>query len=178
MALPKFLYSTSESIHEELLPSEGALSVTPRQKNELTGALSKSKREVANSPALRPSFVGNIASDTEEEAQQATHREWEFGGAAVAMELSEPGARRVGSDQESDSESDESGILETMGEPRREQRRSSPGQGNGTVVTEEGPEYKDFVCINADVQSSSPSARSKSPNRTSARTSSLSGITK
>ena len=136
MALPRFLYSQSDSTHEQLIPKsecEEPLLVSPKTKRDFTGALSKRKKEIANNPALRPSFVGNLDYSSESEgegedkeaAQQGRNRrEWEFGAAAVAMELSEPGAG-------DGSDSDESGILEHMGEKRPESRKKK--ERNGVV---------------------------------------------
>ena len=141
MALPRFLYSQSESIHEKFIPEsecEEPLLVSPKTNREFIGALSKSKKEIANNPALRPSFVGNLQESSESEGgsendkdaalaqqRQGNWREWEFGAAAVAMELSEPGAGER-------SDSDESGILEHMGEERRPSERKKR-EGNGAV---------------------------------------------
>ena len=143
MALPRFLYSQSESIHEKFIPEsecEEPLLVSPKTNREFTGALSKSKKEIANNPALRPSLVGNLQDLSESregdgdidasssaQHQQGGRREWEFGAAAVAMELSEPGAGEK-------SDSDESGILEHMGEEKRSSERKKKKKGNGVVV--------------------------------------------
>jgi hypothetical protein len=152
MALPRFLYSHSESVHQKFIPESGCdepLLVSPKTNRDFTGALSKSKKEIANNPALRPSFVGNLqessesegGADDKEDASSSTHqhlgnrREWEFGAAAVAMELSEPGAGE-GSD------SDESGILEHMGEERRPPKKKKK-EGNGVVVGGEGRAIND-----------------------------------
>ena len=147
MALPRFLYSHSESVHQKFIPEsecDESLLVSPKTNRDFTGALSKSKKEIANNPALRPSFVGNLqvseseggAEDSSKEdasAQeyQGNRREWEFGAAAVAMELSEPGAGAGGEG----SDSDESGILERMDEERRSsERKKKKKEGNGVVV--------------------------------------------
>ena len=135
MALPRFLYSHSESVHEKFIPESGCedpLLVSPKTKRDFTGALSKSKKEIANNPVLR---VGNLQESSESEGgaddikdasssaqlqQKGDRREWEFG--AAAMELSEPGAGER-------SDSDESGILEHMGEERMKKK-----EGNGVIV--------------------------------------------
>ena len=139
MALPRFLYSENDSVHEPFLPRpecDDPLLVSPKAKSDFTGALSKSKKEIANNPALPAHFVGNLqddASESEEEGEKdvlehqrrlGARREWEFG--AVAMELSVPGAGDGGSD------SDESGILEHMGERRPSMRKRNEA-GNGVV---------------------------------------------
>ena len=165
MALPRFLYSTSDSAQERLLQTaeSGGVFGTPSPKSDLTGALIRSKREIVSNPALPPASVGNLTTDSgEKSAQQENRREWEFGGAAVAMELSEPGAGEAGFDRESGSDSDESGVLEGMGEIRQKSRGGS-GERNGAVVGEGGQRNKDAVGINADV--------STSPTRTSQRSS-------
>lgn len=172
MALPRFLYSTSDSEQERLLQTaeSGGVFGTPSPKSDLTGALI---REVASNPALSPAFVGNLAADSGEEgAQQENRREWEFGGAAVAMELSEPGAGEAGTGKESGSDSDESGMLERMGETRQKSRGGS-GERNGAMVGE-GQGNKDMVGINADV-STSHSVHTRASQRSSAFLRSLSG---
>ena len=144
MALPRFLYSTSESIHEELLSgsdNEEPLGISPHSKgDDLTGALSKSRREVARSPGLPPSFVGNLSgsNDTAQLERERNRREREFDTAAVAMatELSEPAGANT--DSSSSSDSSESGILETMGESRRGQK------GNGGLT----PDQERLIGIN------------------------------
>ena len=159
MALPRFLYSDSDSVHQKFIPESGCdepLLVSPKTNRDFTGALSKSKKEIANNPALRPSFIGNLqvsseseggAEDTSKEdasAQefQGNRREWEFGAAAVAMELSEPGAGAGG--EGSDSASDESGVLEYMGEERRSsERKKKKKEGNGVVVRAGGRAIND-----------------------------------
>lgn len=145
MALPRFLYSESESIHEKLLPEsecDDQLLVSPKTNRDFTGALSKSKKEIAHNPALRPSFVGNLQESSESEGgaedtkdasgsaqqYQGNRREWEFGAAAVAMELSEPGAGGEGSDSD-----DSGGVLERMGEERNKKKKKKR-EGNGVVV--------------------------------------------
>jgi hypothetical protein len=158
MALPRFLYSHSESVHQKFIPESGCdcddepLLVSPKTNRDFTGALSKSKKEIANNPALRPSFVGNPvqeSSESEEGAEdkqdaysstqqhQGNRREWESGTAAVAVELPEPGASAgEGSD------SDEGGILEHMGEERRPSKKKKK-EGNGVVVGGEGRAIND-----------------------------------
>ena len=173
MALPRFLYSTSESVHEELITrsgSEESPSTTPRSKKDFLGALSTSKKELARNPALRPSFTGYLDtsdSEKEEDTQQErveNRREWELGGAAVTMELSEPG-------KAGESDSDESGILERMGEPRPER----DAKKNGAVAEPEGCANKGFG-INEDVDSSASTLKRGSQlNRVSAISSKLSG---
>ena len=175
MALPRFLYSTSDSTREHLLQTAeaGGAFGTPSPKSDLTGALIRSKREIASNPALPPAFVGNLAVDSEEKgAQQGNRREWEFGGAAVAMELSEPGAGEAGCGRESESDSDESGVLERMGETRQKSRGGT-GQRNGAMIGE-GHGNKDTLGINADI-STSPSVHTRISQRSSALLRSLSG---
>ena len=168
MALPRFLYSVSESIHEELLPTaerEDSPCVSPSAKGELTGALSRSKKEISQSPNLPPSFAGfRPREDSEQERAAENRREMEFGGAAVAVELSEPGRhtrardgdRGERSDSESTDSDDSGGVLETMGERRPEKRRKKNGSA---AAVQEGD--KDFIGINDD-GSSSQSTRNRS----------------
>ena len=171
MALPRFLYSTSDSAQERLLQNAESGGVFGTfSKSDLTRALIRSKRQIASNPALPPAFVVNLTADSGEEgAQQENRREWEFGGAA---ELSEPGTGEVGSGRESGSDSDESGMLERMAGTRQKSRRGS-GERNGVMVGG-GQGNRDMVGINADV-STSPSVHTRASRRSSALLRSLSG---
>lgn len=190
MALPRFLYSTSDSVQEQLLPTSenreagkgaGAICVSPSSKNDLTGAMTMNKKELANNPNLRPSFVGHLSSpeasdDEQKEALRrergvGNRREWEFGGAAVELELSEAGqgggggaaaarARDSGSRPSdrggSSSDSDESGILETMGERRPSKSRGKRGSVSDRDVDSAN---KKLIGINDGVSYSQSTAR-------------------
>ena len=107
MALPRFLFSDySESLHQKFIPKCDE----PNRARDFTGALSKNKK-IANNPALRPSFIGNLQVFLESEGGAKEH--WD-GSAPEYLELKEFGAGAGGEG----SDSDESGILERMGEER------------------------------------------------------------
>ena len=119
MALPRFLYSAdSESVHQKFIPESGC--------DEPLLVSSKPKQ---NFGAL----------------DQGNRREWEFGAAAIAMELSEPGAGAGHGGEGSGSDSDESGILEHMGEERRssERKKKNKKEENGVVVRAGGRAIND-----------------------------------
>ena len=148
MALPRFLYSVSESVHEDLLtglddvPDE-SIGISPSRASGggLTGLQSKGRREIANSPPnLPPSFIRSrspVAGTNSDALREYEYRrEREFVGEAEIMELSEPG----GALNSDGSDSSESGILETMGEtrpPKRKGQRNSSSSG-GVTADQEG----------------------------------------
>ena len=117
MALPRFLYSDySESLHQKFIPKCDE----PNRVRDFTGALSKSNLQV---------FL---------ESEGGAKENWD-GSAPEYLELKELGAGAGGEG----SDSDESKILERMGEERSSERKKKKKRGNGVVVRAGGRAIND-----------------------------------